>query len=85
MKGKLKYFTKSEDVPNSVEGWSISPIRDEMTSQSYNITEESLFHTLECDKEKEYEVDYELQTNCRIDEDGYHSHHSVIAKIIELK
>ena len=81
MKGKLNYYYKSEETPNTLEGWSISPVRDEFTSVCYSLNEKSLKMLSDFDKTKTYDVDYELLTNCRINEDGFHSHHGVIAEL----
>lgn len=82
MKGKLKYFKKCEETINTIEGWSIMPLTNKLNNISYNLTENSLIKISNFDKTQEYFVDYQLLTNCRIDENGYHSHHSVIAEII---
>ena len=81
MKGKLKYYYKCEETPNSIEGWSVSPIRDEMTCISFHLNDKSIEMLKDFDKSKTYDIDYELFTNCRINEDGFHSHHGVIAEL----
>lgn len=81
MKGKLAYFTKCEETPNSIEGWSISP-QDKFSSICYKINQKSLDLISEYDKSQTYYVEFKLLTDCRIDENGYHAHHGVIAEII---
>jgi hypothetical protein len=46
------------------------------------LTEESILEIKDHDKSKEYDIEYRLLTNCYIDSDGQHSHHGVIAEIL---
>jgi len=82
MKGKLKYYYKCEETPNTIEGWSIIPITDKFSYICYHLTEESILEIKDHDKSKEYDIEYRLLTNCYIDSDGQHSHHGVIAEIL---
>lgn len=82
MKGTLKYYTKCEETPNSIEGWSILPVMDKFSSICYKINQKSLDLVSDYDKSQAYDVEFILLTDCRIDENGYHVHHSVIAEII---
>ncbi len=84
MKGIIRYFWTDPDAPNSVEGWSLMPIREKFSSISYRLTEDSLKKIDSLDKETELEVEYELLTNCYVDDDGIHTHHGVLARIISL-
>lgn len=82
MKGKLKYYTKCEETPNSIEGWSIIPITDKFSSICYHLTKESILEIKDHDRSKEYDIEYRLLTNCYIDSNGQHAHHGVIAEIL---
>ena len=84
MKGIIRHYWKDPETPNSVEGWSLLPIREKFSSISYQLTEDSLKKIDNLDKETELEVEYELLTNCYVDDDGIHTHHGVLANIISL-
>jgi hypothetical protein len=84
MKGIIRHYWKDPETPNSVEGWSLLPIREKFSSISYRLTENSLKKIDNLDKETELEVEYELLTNCYVTEDGEHVHHGVLANIISL-
>ena len=84
MKGIIRHYWKDPETPNSVEGWSLLPIREKFSSISYRLTEDSLKKIDNLDKETELEVEYELITNCYVTEDGTHVHHGVLANIISL-
>ncbi len=84
MKGIIRHYWKDPETPNSVEGWSLLPIREKFSSISYRLTEDSLKKIDDLDKETELEVEYELLTNCYVTEDGEHVHHGVLANIITL-
>jgi hypothetical protein len=84
MKGIIRHYWKDPETPNSVEGWSLLPIREKFSSISYRLTEDSLKKIDNLDKETELEVEYELLTNCYVTEDGEHVHHGVLANIISL-
>ena len=84
MKGIIRHYWKDPETPNSVEGWSLLPIREKFSSISYHLTEDSLKKIENLDKETELEVEYELLTNCYVTEDGEHVHHGVLANIISL-
>ena len=82
MKGKLKYYEKSEDAPNSVEGWMIVPVISDEPHTCYSLDEESIEKIQNHDRTQTYDVDFKLITNCFIQEDGLHVHHGVVSKII---
>lgn len=84
MKGIIRHYWKDPETTNSVEGWSLLPIREKFSSISYRLTEDSLKKIDDLDKETELEVEYELLTNCYVTEDGEHVHHGVLANIISL-
>jgi hypothetical protein len=84
MKGIIRHYWKDPETPNSVEGWSLLPIREKFSSISYRLTEDSLKKIDNLDKETELEVEYELLTNCYVTGDGEHVHHGVLANIISL-
>ncbi len=84
MKGIIRHYWKDPETPNSVEGWSLLPIREKFSSISYHLTEDSLKKIDNLDKETELEVEYELITNCYVTKDGEHVHHGVLANIISL-
>lgn len=84
MKGIIKYYWKDPETVNSVEGWSLIPVREVFSSITYHLTEDSLKKIINFDKETEVEVEYELITNCYVNDDGIHVHHGVLANIISL-
>lgn len=85
MKGIVRYFWEDPDAPNSIEGWSLLPIREKFSSISYQLTEESLYEIKDFDKEMEYEFEYELLTNCYVDVKRDAVVHGVLAKLLIKK
>ena len=55
---------------------------DQFSSICYKINQKSLDLVSDYDKSQPHDVEFKLLTDCRIDENGYHVHHSVIAEII---
>lgn len=81
MKGKLRYYYKCEETINSIEGWVIYPIREQFTSICYQLAESSIHKVVDLDKSKIFDVDFKLLTNCKVDDDGFHVSHNVVAEI----
>ena len=88
MKGILNYYEADPDFFNSVEGWSIKPI-DDKSGIAYRLSDDS-------DKQVRYkaekgliksgdEVEFDIMTDCYIDEERNVAMHSTKAKVIFQK
>lgn len=82
MKGIIRYYTEDPEIVNSTEGWALSPKTETANYICYQLTEDSLYEIKNFDKEKEYEVEYELLTNCHVDHQKNVVVHDVVAKLL---
>ena len=85
MKGTINYYKSNTETPNSIEGWALVPKNEQFSSQCYMLTPSS---DLEIRKRFEIgqigpgdDVDYELVTDCHVDNNQI-AIHSTKARII---